>query len=111
MQTVILVGKIIRKRDFDKVTYITIACKEGKAETEFIPVTVFQTDFLNKFFHEGKWIGIRGHIHINKHNNEYVTEIIADDLFFIGDKPQENQGKNDFMSFEDLPGELPWDSL
>lgn len=111
MQTVILAGKIIRKRDFDKVSYITIACKEGKAETEFIPVTIFQTDFLTKYFTEGKWIGIRGHIHINKHNNEYATEIIADDLFFIGDKTQEKQTPSDGFTFDDLDVLLPWETL
>lgn len=93
MNTVNLVGKIIRKQETGKVTYITIACRASK-ETEFISITSFQTDFISKYFPVGKWIGVRGHIHINKVNDQYITEIISDDLFFIGDKPESEPASN-----------------
>ena len=98
MQNVSIVGKIIRKWEGEKVAYITIACKQSKDVVEFIPVTVFQTDFLKQYFPEKKWIGITGHIHVNEREGKYFTEIIADDLHFVGDKPA-----------EEIP--LPWDSL
>lgn len=87
MNVVTLTGKIIRKQETGKVTYLTIACRASQ-ETEFISITSFQTEFISKYFPIGKWIGIRGHIHINKVKEEYKTEIISDDLFFIGDKTE-----------------------
>lgn len=97
MNKVTLVGKIIRKKETGKVTYLTLACRNSK-ETEFIPVTAFQTDFIQKHFPENKWIGIEGRIHINKIEDRYVTEIIASDLFFVGDKSEmvQNNGNVSF---------------
>ena len=107
MNTVNLVGKIIRKQETGKVTYITIACRASK-ETEFISITSFQTDFILKYFPVGKWIGIRGHIHINKVNEQYITEIISDDLFFIGDKTETEPASN---GRENNQGLITWDDL
>lgn len=109
MQNVTIIGKIIRQWDSEKVSYITIACKEGRDNIEFIPVTVFQTEFLKKHFHKGKWIGVKAHIHVNKRGNEYITEIISDDLYFVGDKTAEVP-----ESFESMPADLtgvklPWE--
>ena len=107
MNTVNLVGKIIRKQETGKVTYITIACRASK-ETEFISITSFQTDFISKYFPVGKWIGIRGHIHINKVNDQYTTEIISDDLFFIGDKPESEPAS---IGRENTQDKLSWDDF
>lgn len=107
MNTVNLVGKIIRKQETGKVTYITISCRASR-ETEFISITSFQTDFISKYFPIGKWIGVRGHIHINKVNNEYITEIISDDLYFVGDKTETTNADNN----RGVPDELPtWDEF
>lgn len=107
MNTVNLVGKIIRKKETGKVTYIIIACRASK-ETEFISITSFQTDFISKYFPVGKWIGVRGHIHINKVNDQYITEIISDDLFFIGDKTESDPASN---GRENTQGLITWDDL
>ena len=107
MNTVNLAGKIIRKQETGKVTYITIACRASK-ETEFISITSFQTDFISKYFPVGKWIGVRGHIHINKVNDQYTTEIISDDLFFIGDKPELEPAS---IGRENTQNELSWDDF
>lgn len=101
MNKVTIVGKIIRKKETGKVTYLTIACRNSK-ETEFIPVTAFQTNFIQKHFPENKWIGIEGRIHINKIEDRYVTEIIASDLFFVGDK-QETMAQDTDVQF-------PWEA-
>lgn len=107
MNTVNLVGKIIRKQETGKVTYITIACRASK-ETEFISITSFQTDFISKYFPVGKWIGVRGHIHINKVNDQYITEIISDDLFFIGDKTESEPASYGRENNQSL---LTWDDF
>lgn len=109
MQNVTIIGKIIRQWDGDKVSYITIACKEGRDNIEFIPVTVFQTDFLKTHFYKGKWIGVKAHIHVNKRGNDYITEIISDDLYFVGDKQTDEP-----ITFEGMPedlsnAKLPWE--
>lgn len=84
MNKVIVNGKISDIKPFDKVIYAKICSRTGK-DYEFIPVTIFNTEFFKRFFYVGKWICIEGHIHINNHNNEYSTEIIADEIHFIGD--------------------------
>lgn len=84
MNKVIITGKIIRENRQDKVTYTTIMVRSRK-EYEYIPVVVFNTDFYNKYFRKDKWISIEGHIHINEHNGIYTTEIVADEIYFIGD--------------------------
>lgn len=88
MNTVNLCGKIVRIKEMPKVTYVTIAIKGSRNVTEFVPVTIFQTDFFSKYFQEKKWIGILGHIHVNNESHGYSTEIIADNIYFVGDKVQ-----------------------
>ena len=88
MNTVNLCGKIVRIKEMPKVTYVTIAIRGGKGATEFVPVTVFQTEFFSKYFEEKKWIGILGHIHVNNESHGYSTEVIADNIYFVGDKIQ-----------------------
>ena len=107
MNIVNLVGKIIRKQETGKVTYLTIACRASR-ETEFISITSFQTEFISKYFQIGKWIGVRGHIHINKVKDQYITEIISDDLFFVGDKTENDIANNGRDNSDDLPS---WDEF
>jgi single-stranded DNA-binding protein len=87
MNSVILNGKIIDITTLEKVVYITILCNNGKSEGEFIPVTIFNTEFFNKYFYKGKWISILGHIHMNRHDKSThkKAEVIADQIYFSGD--------------------------
>lgn len=84
MNKVIITGKIIRDVRKDNVTFVTIMVRSRK-EYEYISVIIFNNEFYNKYFWENKWISIEGHIHINQHNDTYTTEIIADDIFFVGE--------------------------
>lgn len=84
MNNVILNGKITQMTVCDKVAYITI-CTRNKHGYEFVPVTTFNVEFLKRYFHIGKWICIEGYIHVNKHNEQYITEIIAETLNFSGE--------------------------
>lgn len=90
MNEVIIAGKIVREKRLDKVTYCTICARTGK-EYEYITVVIFSTDFYNKYFYNNKWILVRGHIHINQKDKEYATEIIADDISFIGNPTESDQ--------------------
>ena len=110
MNIVNLCGKIIRINDKGKVIFVKLAVRNGRADTEFISVAVFQTEFFKKYFCEGKWIGIRGHIHISGKERDYSVEIIADDLYFIGDK--QTNAQDAFSGFTTADGEqVPFDEL
>lgn len=88
MNTVQLSGKITDIRAVnDKVLFATILCKNRQGY-EYIPVTIFNTSFFVRHFYEGKYINVIGHIHINKHDNIYHTEIIADELEFCGERTE-----------------------
>lgn len=86
MNVVTLNGKIIDIRTRDKVVYVTLLCHNGKTSGEFIPVTIFNTQFFNRYFYIGKWISIKGYVHMNGHDkNQYKKmEIIADEIYFSG---------------------------
>lgn len=85
MNSVQLCGKIIKIVPFEKVTYVTLLCKDAK-NTEYLDITVFDTTFLNRYFKTGMWMGVSAHIHKNKNKN-YQQEIIAEQFFFVGDAP------------------------
>lgn len=99
MNKIILSGKITNTNVLDKVVYCTV-CTRTRDNYEYIPVTIFQTEYFKNNFYEGKWITIEGHIHINKHDNKYVNEIIVDNMEFCGAKTQTDkdieQAKKDF---------------
>lgn len=95
MNKVIITGKIIRETRKEKVTYATIMCRSRKAY-EYIPVTIFNHGFYNKYFRRDKWITIEGHIHINQHENTYNTEIVADNMFLVGDATEADIAISDY---------------
>ena len=84
MNKILINGKITRVKPFEKVIYATICTRTGN-DYEFIPVTIFNTEFFKRYFYVGKWIAIEGHIHVNQHNDNYTTEIIVDEMNFSGD--------------------------
>jgi len=86
MNKVLLNGKITNVTTLEKVVYATILV-HTKTGGEFIQVTIFNTDFFNKYFYKGKWISVEGHLHMNdkSKNSEYAKmEIIADEIHFSG---------------------------
>ena len=102
MNTVNLCGKIHTIKEFEKVTYVTIHCKDSR-NNEFLDVTLFDKKFFNRYFQTGMWIGILGHIHKNK-NRDYRQEIIADSMYFVGDTPTENEYKD--IEIDEDTGEI-----
>lgn len=84
MNKVVLVGKISNINHLDKVSYITV-CTYHNGTYQYIPVTVFKSEFFKKYFYEQKWCTIEGHINVNKYKDQYKTEIIADHINFTGE--------------------------
>lgn len=95
MNKVIITGKIVRDVRKDNVTFTTIMVRTRK-EYEYISVIIFNNEFYNKYFWKDKWISIEGHIHINEHSGTYSTEIIADDIFFVGEPTEIDSAISDF---------------
>lgn len=83
MNIVNVCGKIHKIKKFEKVTYITLHCKDGR-NNEFLDITIFNTTFFERYFCEGMWVGISGHIHKNK-DRDFKQEIIAENIMFVGD--------------------------
>lgn len=94
-----LVGKIKDIKSFEKVAYITICVKSAftkQDQYDYIDVTSFSPEWIQQYFWVDKWIAVTGHIHINKREDEtgkptYKTELIADKVYFVGDKTTEQQ--------------------
>ena len=90
-------------------------------ETDFINIVVWNktAEFVSKYFTKGKQMIVKGSLQVRKYQtqngeNRYATEVLADRVYFAGDKektPQnESYGTNtgDFeetgdVSEEDLP--------
>lgn len=85
MNSVNLCGKIHKITNFGTVSFVTVHCRDSR-NSEFLDVTVFDNKFLNRYFTTGSWIGVHGRIHKNAKQG-YKQEIIADNLYFVGDAP------------------------
>ena len=74
-----------RARDKDKADFISIVCWRERAE------------FVSRYFSKGKAIGIEGSIQTRDYtdkdgNKRNAFEIVADRLFFVGDKREGETG-------------------
>jgi single-strand DNA-binding protein len=88
-------------------------------ETDFINIVAWNgtAEFITKYFTKGKQLLVRGSLQVRKWQNQngetrYSTEVIADKVYFCGDKsnsdplPEFAQKVDDFNSIEtddDLP--------
>lgn len=111
------------------VANYTIAINDGygeKQQTQFINISTWgkSGEFVNKYFKKGKAIAIVGRLNTNNYedkngNKRYTTEVITEDIEFIGDKKQEviqkdevqvpNNYKSEYqntLSIDD--DDLPW---
>lgn len=114
MNCVQLTGKLHDIRKGSKVTYVTLICRDGKS-SDFIDVTLFRNEFFDKYFSKGKWISILGHLHKSSYQGVHRLEVIADKLYFAGDRAVSVNGEN--AAFEDFPPltpdeaeNLPWET-
>ena len=93
----------------------------GEKETDFINIVAWNNtaEFISKYFQKGRQMLLRGSLQVRKYQtqngeNRYATEVVADKVYFCGDKAQDPlqavQGKleqyGDFTEVdgdEDLP--------
>ena len=104
--------------------------KEKKAD--FINIVCWrqQAEFVSRYFSKGKAIGVDGSIQTRDYtdkdgNKRYAVEVVADRLFFVGDKREGETGNqtsyqpnaspapnvaasDDFQVVDDDPSDLPF---
>ena len=129
MNKVILLGRLTRDPETRytqtsnmQVTRFTLAVnrrfvKQGEErQADFINCVAWNktAEFVSKYFKKGQQVGIIGRIQTRNYDDEqgikhYVTEIIAEEVYFAGDKKDatqnEVQATDDFeiTNQDDLP--------
>ncbi len=129
MNKVILLGRLTRDPETRytqtsnmQVTSFTLAVnrrfvKQGEErQADFINCVAWNktAEFVSKYFKKGQQVGIIGRIQTRNYDDEqgikhYVTEIIAEEVYFAGDKKDatqnEVQATDDFeiTNQDDLP--------
>ena len=100
---------------------------EGQQECDFITIVAWrqQADFVCKYFKKGQAILICGQLQTrtwtdNQNNKRYATEVVADEVSFVGNKESSSEAKNEpyvpsaytqnSQNFEEIPndGDLPF---
>ena len=90
-------------------------------ETDFINIVAWNktAEFITRYFTKGKQMLVRGSLQIRKWKtkegeNRYSTEVIADKVYFCGDKEKASQNENnvtnndDFTEVSESDGDLPF---
>ena len=113
MNRVVLIGRLTKNPELRftpgtglAVSTFTIAVdrrtnKEGKKETDFIPIVVWgkQGENVANYMSKGKLIGISGRIQTRNYEGKdgirrYVTEIVADEVQFLERSDNSNTTPN-----------------
>lgn len=108
MNKVILIGNLTKDVELTttnsgiSVAKFTLACQrrfensEGEREADFINIVVWrgQADNCKKYLNKGSKCCVVGRIQTRTYDNEdgekrYVTEVVADEVEFIGTKKQD----------------------
>lgn len=112
MNSVCLVGRITRDLELKQsgeTSYLSFSLavnrrfkREGQPEADFPSIKAFgkTAEFISKYFGKGDAIGITGRIqtgsYLNKDNNKvYTTDVIAENVEFVGSKKNSDQGNSD----------------
>lgn len=130
MNKVILMGRLTKDPEVrytqstnTMVTSFTLAVnrrfvKQGEErQADFINIVAWNktAEFVSKYFSKGQQVGVIGRIQTRNYENEegikhYITEVIAEEVYFAGDKKEtkQNDGIGDTSEFEitnqdDLP--------
>ncbi|MBC3899723.1 single-stranded DNA-binding protein [Acetobacterium carbinolicum] len=113
MNKVNLVGRLTRDPEVKNTTTgkavatFTLAVdrrfknKDGQKEADFIPLVVWgkQAEFVGQYLSKGSQIGVSGRLQVRSYDGQdgqrrYVTEVVADEVYFISTKRKENNGSN-----------------
>lgn len=98
------------------VASFTVACerdfkeKDGEKETDFIECVAWRNtaEFVAKYFSKGKLAMVSGRLQIRKWkdkdgNNRSTAEIVADNVYFGGEKEKETSDYTGFVPNDKVP--------
>ncbi|WP_017416790.1 single-stranded DNA-binding protein [Clostridium tunisiense] len=112
MNKVVLIGRLTRDPILNftpgtgtAVTKFTLAVnriykKEGQPEADFIPVVVWgkQAESTANHKRKGEQIAVSGRIEVRSYDKDgerrYTTEIVADEVYFIGSTKNQQDNSN-----------------
>ena len=126
MNKVILVGNLTRDPEYQTtpngvaLARFSIAVQrkfvnsDGNREADFINCVAWrgQADFVNKYFKKGSKIGLTGSIQTrnyeaNDGSKRTATEVVVDEVEFVGPKPEEGSREYDSQETETVNEEKP----
>lgn len=94
---------------------------EGERETDFINIVAWNgtAEFITKYFTKGRQMIVKGSLRIRKYQtengeNRSVTEVLAEKVYFCGDKEKASNNANftpnnaDFEEIDDTDDDLPF---
>ena len=89
--------------------------KDGKRETDFLPVVVWRTQADNcaRYLKKGSRAAIAGSVQTRSYDAQdgtrrYVTEIAADEVQFLSTKGDDEDGDVDFDDLKPIDEDLPF---
>lgn len=121
MNKAILMGRLTRDPETRytqtnnvQVTSFTLAVnrrftKEGEQQADFINVVTWNktAEFVSKYFKKGQQVGIIGRIQTRNYDDDqgqkhYVTEVIAEEVYFADSKKEDSQVTSSQNEFEQI---------
>lgn len=127
MNKVILMGRLTKDPEVrytqatnTMVTSFTLAVnrrfvKQGEErQADFINIVAWNktAEFVSKYFSKGQQVGVIGRIQTRNYDDEqgvkhYITEVIAEEVYFAGEKKEESQNNItdnfEISNSDDLP--------
>lgn len=86
--------------------------KDGTRKADFINCVSFgkTAELLKNFFHKGSWIGVCGSVQTRSFQRQdgstaYVTEIIADEVYFVGNRTESQTTQNAPQIAPEMPND------
>ena len=81
----------------------------GERETDFINIVVWgnTAEFASRYFTKGKMMIVNGRLQVRKYQtqngeNRYATEVVANGVYFAGDKAQTDESAEASESFTEI---------
>ena len=73
----------------------------GEKETDWVNVVAWDktAEFIKKYFSKGKMMIVNGRLQVRSYTDQngkkcYVTEVVANNVYFAGDKGEKTSGEN-----------------
>lgn len=89
--------------------------KEGQAQADFINCIAWNktAEFVSKYFNKGQQVGVIGRIETRNYKDNdgktvYITEVIAEEVYFADSKREETNGQATVFAGSDNTDDLPF---